>query len=458
MGMTFRVAALTTLMITGLTTVTAAVAPAPAVSALTAPAAAPGTKLWTARFQGLKRFSQPAATAASPNGAAVFVTGFTTAANSRDRYATVGYNALTGARLWSSVFHQGPKGDSSEADDVAVSPDGSKVFVTGFTPDGLATVAYDAATGAKLWVKDVAGAAGTGVAVSPDGATLYVSGFGRQGTGTNWVTFAYTTASGALRWKAHFDGAAGQGAQVAVSPDGSELFLRGITTNAAVTVAYNAMTGKKLWAQLFSGLGQASSESFAVSPDSSTVFVLGTSSPSASVPRSYATVAYHAKTGRQRWVRYDPGLSSTQFGRTFANSIAVKPDGTAVFVTGENTEANGTGGYSTIAYDAATGTKLWQQRYFAAGRGGEAAEASFAGVSPDGSEVFVTGLTHAGRFATFGYDATSGAVLWSTVYRGAACAEAEGAVNPVTPEVMVTGSCRSRTSSSQSYLTVAYSG
>jgi len=294
MGMTFRVTALTTLMITGLTTVTAAVAPAPAVSALTAPAA--GTKLWTARFQGPGGFGQPAATAASPNGAAVFVTGFIQPPSGRPRYATVGYNALTGAKLWSSVFHQGPKGNTSEADDVAVSPDGSKVFVTGFTLDGLTTVAYDAATGGKLWVKNVAGATGTGVAVSPDGATLFVSGSGLQGTGPDWVMFAYSTASGALLWKRHYSGAQGLGAQA--SPDGSEVFLRAITGSSAVTIAYNARTGKKLWAQVFSGLGWANSESFAVSPDGSTVFVLGTSTPSlSSVPLSYATVAYDAKTG-----------------------------------------------------------------------------------------------------------------------------------------------------------------
>jgi hypothetical protein len=129
-----------------------------------------------------------------------------------------------------------------------------------------------------------------------------------------------------------------------------------------------------------------------------------------------------------------------------------------VFVTGENTEANGTGGYSTIAYDAATGAKLWQQRYFATGRGGEAAEAWFAGMSPDGSEVFITGLAHDSHFATFGYDSTSGAVLWSKVYGNRACAEAYGAVNPVGSEIMITGSCRTRTSAFKDYFTVAYSG
>jgi hypothetical protein len=52
--LTFRLISLTMLMITGLATGGAAVAAAPAVSALTAPAAAPGTKLWAAQFQDLK--------------------------------------------------------------------------------------------------------------------------------------------------------------------------------------------------------------------------------------------------------------------------------------------------------------------------------------------------------------------------------------------------------------------
>ena len=108
--------------------------------------------------------------APSPDGAAVFITGFTTVRSNHDRYATVGYNALTGAKLWRSIFHRGPALSNSIGQDVAVNPDSSKVFVTGSTPGGIGTVAYDAATGAKLWVVVTpAGEAGSDLAVSPDG-------------------------------------------------------------------------------------------------------------------------------------------------------------------------------------------------------------------------------------------------------------------------------------------------
>lgn len=232
------------------------------------------------------------------------------------------------------------------------------------------------------------------------------------------------------------------------------MFVRGGTGLAFTTIAYNAATGAQLWAQVFSGKGESVSEAIVISPDSSTVYIAGESRPSGLLRFSYATVAYTAMTGAQRWVQYDPGLSS-QPGRTLAHSIAIKPDGSAVYVTGENTGTNGTAGYSTIAYNAATGARLWQRRYF--GPGGAGAEAWFTGTSPDGATLFVTGLTSTGNYATLGYDSASGNQLWSAIFKPATCGTARGAVNPVTPEVMVTGTCGVG-NGVQDYITVAYSG
>jgi len=52
---------------------------------------------------------------------------------------------------------------------------------------------------------------------------------------------------------------------------------------------------------------------------------------------------------------------------------------------------------------------------------------------------------------------STGAQLWSAVYRPAECASATGAVNPMTPQIMVTGTCGAP-KNTQNYVTVAYTG
>src|SRR5207247_5726160 len=106
-----------------------------------------------------------------------------------------------------------------------------------------------------------------------------------------------------------------------------------------------------------------------------------------------------------------------------AVSLAVSPDGSKVIVTGHSCGIR-VGGYScfdyaTLAYDATTGAQLWVSRYDASGRQDDAHTVK---VSPDGTKVFVTGLSvgtsgYSG-YATVAYDATTGAQLWESRYEG----------------------------------------
>src|SRR5262249_11794185 len=129
------------------------------------------------------------------------------------------------------------------------------------------------------------------------------------------------------------------------------------------TVAYRAATGKQLWASRYHGAGDGQDfpNAVAVSPDGATVYVTGYGYHEAHGAASDdATIAYDAATGRQLWASRYHGPRN---GLSFARSVTVSPNGSAVYVTGgANAKTPGTA-YTTVAYRAATGRQLWVARY-----------------------------------------------------------------------------------------------
>ena len=152
--------------------------------------------------------------------------------------------------------------------------------------------------------------------------------------------------------------------------------------------------GSQLWVRLYNGPGNSfdAASSVVVSPGGSRVFVTGESQGSRS-GLDYATVAYSAVTGARLWAARYNGQ-----GNSFdaASSVAVSPGGATVYVTGTSYGGTATGDdYATVAYSAATGARLWVQRYNGPGHGNDAA--SSVAVSPGGSRVFVTGASQGTR-------------------------------------------------------------
>ena len=107
---------------------------------------ATGAPVWTARYRGpASGYGGPTEdVAVSPDGAKVIVTGYNWSASpgSQPEFATVAYDSGTGAQLWVARYGQ-PAKEAAYGVSVAVSPDSSKVFVTGDTGNDAATVAYN---------------------------------------------------------------------------------------------------------------------------------------------------------------------------------------------------------------------------------------------------------------------------------------------------------------------------
>jgi PQQ-like domain len=445
---------------------------------LAAPAAlaAPGDQLWPMRYNGPGNGNDFAnAVGVSPDGSKVFVTGQSPPSNGLGDYATVAYDASTGMQLWAKRYN-GPANGADEALALRVSPGGSKVFVTGDSRGSgsnfdYATVAYDATTGAQLWVSRYNAPANKGdfaeaVDVSPNGSKVFVSGVSYGSTsGGDYAMVAYDASTGARLWVSRYT-TPGNGFDetraLRVSPDGSKVFATGDSAGSTsiddyATVAYKASTGAQLWVKRYNGPGNGDDGAHALglSPDGSKVFVTGPSEGSAS-SYDYATIAYGASAGAKLWVRRYNGPAN---GGDGAQALGVSPDGSKLFVTGGSTGSSGAD-YATVAYGSSAGAKLWVKRYD--GPGGDDDGAHALGVSPDGSEVFVTGSSGSpgsADYATVAYSAASGTQLWATPYDGPGNAQDSASalvVGPGGSRVFVTGSSQGSTSG-EDFATVAYS-
>jgi WD40 repeat protein len=194
----------------------------------------------------------------SPDGSTVFVTGWSIGSGSYADYATVAYDTATGEQIWVSRYN-GPGNGYDDADALVVSPDGVRVVITGRSRGAkhgnYATIAYDASNGNQLWVSRYTGDPGVGgneayaAATSPDGSRVFVTGGAERSKGyVDFTTVAYDTSTGSQVWVSHYNGLGNgydQANAIAVSPDGSRVFVTGGSLGQAftydyATVAYSA--------------------------------------------------------------------------------------------------------------------------------------------------------------------------------------------------------------------------
>jgi outer membrane protein assembly factor BamB len=391
---------------------------------------ATGGQLWASRYDGPSTgdsFDVPAAVAVSPDGRTVFVTGQSEGATYGADYATIAYSASTGRELWLRRYN-GPSDGYDFAKALVVSQDGKTVYVTGYSgelgprgSDAYTTIAYNAATGARRWISRLQARANRNnkaraIAISPDGKTLYVTGRGYGSSSYDYLTVAYNAATGAQRWATRYNGPANgndYANSVVVAPGGKSVYVTGgspgkTSSTDFATVAYDATTGAQRWSSRYNGTGnfRDSGGSLAITPDGHTLVVAGPSMGPRFAGTGYATVAYNAATGAAAWTRRALGFPSASFLST--QTLAVSPDSSTVYVTGLTAGDCCDYDYGTVAYAIATGTQQWLSSYNGPGTRDFDDEASALALSPDGSTLYVTGRS-AGvtsiDFATIAYRA-----------------------------------------------------
>jgi PQQ-like domain len=448
-------------------------------TAVPAEAAAPPER-WVARFNGHADFGDSASSVAEAKGR-VFVTGGSTSGPQLPEpydsdIVTIAYSARSGSTLWKRTY-DGPARSSDGATTIATSPDGSTVFVAGTSfgreEADILVIAYEARTGRRRWVARYGGPRGedetaADMVVAPDGSAVFVTGVGEDGVSgdADIVTVAYGAGRGHRKWVARVSGGAGTVARaITVAGDGSAVIVAGNHQTAAAfdafTIAYDATNGSRLWSDRYDGPAQGADGLLAATASDDTAYVTG-ESHAANGLFDYVTIAYDVATGDRMWVRRYGARGDRD---DIAWDVAVSPDAADVYVTGASVNGAGNFDYATLAYDAATGATAWRARY--PGPSGGDDQACCVGVSRDGTTVYVAGTAVYGQgsqktldFGLVAYDASTGTRIFVAHHDGPVGGHDHARALAVGGKVVVTGDAPGRLTGigPLDYETVAYAG
>jgi hypothetical protein len=281
------------------------------------------------------------------------------------------------------------------------------------------TEATDALPGERLWIARYDGPAHRSdipsqVAVSPDGLTLFVTGDSYRPGCSNWATVAYS-AKGEELWTARYDGAehwCDTVAGIAVSDDGKRVYVTGQTQESdagdITTIAYDAVDGSELWVVREStGLDIGADTAAGVATHGTNVYVVGTVNTRCdeSIDLCYykmVVASYDGQTGQRRWIdEYESAASTSSSVGVFGSGLTVGA-GDSVYVVGETA----TGNVETLAYDGASGSRRW------VAHSKDDYNANAIETSPDGGIVYIAAISTSNRYSLTAYAVSDGSELW----------------------------------------------
>lgn len=279
---------------------------------------------------------------------------------------------------------------------VEVSPDNRHVYVAGSLEDSVTVFSRDSTTGAltfqavyKDGIGGVDGISGaSAIAFSPDGRHIYVSGY----YGDTLAVFNRDSVAGELTFvESHTDDAAGVdglgGAYgVTMSPGGEHLYVAGEFDDAVALFARDNATGRLTFVEaVFDGVGGidgiAGAIDMAISLDGSHLYVAGW------FDDSLVTFSRDSATGVLTFVQMQQDDTAGVDALYGARSVVVSADGDHLYVSGEYDNAVG-----VFSRDGASG----QLSFIEAQRDRYSSADGLYGVvdvtlSPDGKHLYAAG-------------------------------------------------------------------
>ena len=310
-----------------------------------------------------------------------------------------GSGSLTFDRYW--IDGSGDVNGLDGARDLAVSPDGKHLYVTGSSDNALATFNLDDSGNPTFARVLVDGSSGTGlngaygVALSSDGMHLYVAG----NLENSLTLFDRNATTGALTERTVYrDGQSGvdglNGAVFsALSPDGNNLYVTGFSENALAVFDRNATTGvlaeRIVYRDGKSGVdGLRGAFQLVVSPDGKNVYVTGAS--------EVALALFNRNTG----------TGALTFAGVFKNSDAglrefVGPRGIAISADGKNLYVSALEGDALFGFDRNLETSVLTlyESFDLAGVGDVLDNPRGIALSSDGKTLYVTSRNGINRFS-----------------------------------------------------------
>ncbi len=376
---------------------------------------AAGSVLWQDHFDSGKD-DQPADVALA--GAQLIAVGTKgTATNDRSFYVRA-TSALDGTFLWDDLLEF--PGGSLRAFQVAIG--GPSAFVVGEGDDAagdhyLVVRAYNWRTGVLLW-EDKASLFRTvsfrlpSIATTGDRVFVATARPALSGTGRNMVVRAYDAGTGALLWEDRFD-RGGDDFIDNVVAQGALVFVSGAAAAAPFPVqtdfavrALDAATGALVWQDFYDFDGNLD-QARGIAVGQGRVFAVGFGRH-ADGNGDLIVRAYEANTGVPLWTdAFDLAGESD-----FATRIAVL--GSRVFIAGHASDALGNTDFLVRAYDADTGALVWQDLSDGPGNFDNA-----SALDGRGNLLYVTGRMGSGmglvgdlQAVVRAYDAGTGTLVW----------------------------------------------